>query len=407
MSNSVRSVSFPSGGQTLQGHLHSPVGAKPRAYALFAHCFTCTANSRAAIHIARALATEGIAVLRFDFTGLGASEGEFADSNFSSNVADLVAAAEFLSNLDRAPTLLIGHSLGGTAVLAAAAQLEGVKAVATLGAPAQPAHVQALLGNERETIEREGQATVNLGGRPFQIKRQFLDDLAQQDLPASLRKLRRPLLIMHAPLDDIVSIDNASELFGHALHPKSFISLDNADHLLSREADAQYAAQVLAAWASRYVPLIQGEQVLDGGPGRAIARTPREGFTTQVNVAGHALIADEPTEAGGSNLGPSPYDLLSAALSVCTAMTLQMYARHKQLDLDEVTVEVRHSKIHAADCETCETTTGRVDRFERIIDLEGELTDAQRIRLLEIADRCPVHRTLESEVEIRTRAGAV
>jgi uncharacterized OsmC-like protein/pimeloyl-ACP methyl ester carboxylesterase len=407
MSNSVRDLSFESNGQTLQGHLHTPVGERPRAYALFAHCFTCTANSRAAVHIARALAAEGIAVLRFDFTGLGASDGDFADSNFSSNVDDLVAAATFLADYDRAPALLIGHSLGGTAALAAAAKLDSVKAVATLGAPAQPAHIEALLGEERLTIQREGGATVNLGGRPFKIKSQFLDDLAAQHLPASLRELRRPLLIMHAPLDDIVSIDNASELFSHALHPKSFVSLDNADHLLSREEDARYAAQVLAAWAGRYVPLGKDEQVLAGGPGRSIARTPREGYTTEVNAGGHPLIADEPVEAGGANLGPSPYDLLSGALAVCTAMTLQMYARRKELDLDDVTVEVRHRKIHAADCDSCETQTGRIDQFERIIDLEGDLTDAQRVRLLEIADRCPVHRTLESEVEVRTRAGAL
>jgi putative redox protein len=391
-------------GHRLSGLMALPAAA-PTAFALFAHCFTCSKNLKAATNIARALTDSGIAVLRFDFTGLGQSEGDFADTNFSSNVSDLLAAARFLEENYRAPDILLGHSLGGTAILQAAADVPSAVAVATIGSPSDPEHVRHLFSGAEETLIDEGVAEVDLGGRPFTIKRQFLDDLERHELPAAIKSLRKALLIMHAPLDDIVEIDNASELFARAMHPKSFISLDKADHLLSREEDSHYAGHVLAAWASRYLGSRRtaretGE--LEVGDFETAARTRIGGFRTEVVAGGHALVADEPPSVGGTGAGPSPYDLLSAALAACTSMTLKMYASHKKLDLESATVRVRHGKIHAQDCEDCESKEGRIDQFERELSLQGSLTDDQRHRLLEIADRCPVHRTLHSEVKVRT-----
>ncbi len=391
-------------GQALSGLLALPETA-PKAYALFAHCFTCSKNLKAATNIARALADSGIAVLRFDFTGLGQSEGDFADTNFSSNVSDLLAAVRFLEENYASPDILVGHSLGGTAVLQAAADVPSAVAVATIGSPSDPEHVRHLFADAEEALRKEGIAEVNLGGRPFTMKRQFLDDLERHELPAAIKTLRKALLIMHAPLDDIVEIDNASALFARALHPKSFISLDKADHLLTREEDSLYAGHVLAAWASRFLdsaPAVMEHGELDTGDYETAARTHTGGFRTEVIAGGHALVADEPATVGGTGEGPSPYDLLSAALAACTSMTLKMYASHKKLDLESATVRVRHGKIHAQDCEDCESAEGRIDQFERELSLAGTLTDEQRERMLEIADRCPVHRTLHGEVKVRT-----
>lgn len=389
-------------GHALSGILDLPVET-PVGYALFAHCFTCSKNLKAAGNIARALNDAGIAVLRFDFTGLGQSEGEFADTNFSSNVADLLAAVDYLAQHYEGPSILIGHSLGGTAVLQAAAQVDSAVAVATIGSPSEPAHVSRLFAGSEEALRARGEATVNLGGRPFLMKQQFLDDLEEQDLRSTIGSLRKALLIMHAPLDDIVEIDNASALFVAAKHPKSFVSLDSADHLLSRETDSRYAGHVLAAWASRYLPDAPATEALQANEGEVVARTGPGGFRTDVRLGDHRLVADEPRSVGGTNLGPTPYDLLSAALATCTSMTLRMYANHKNLDLESATVRVEHDKVHAEDCVDCETADGKIDEFRRTISLEGDLTEAQQKRMLEIADRCPVHRTLHAEIKVRSK----
>lgn len=390
-----------SAGEKLAGILDLPV-MRPHAYALFAHCFTCSKNLRAATNISQALTDAGFAVLRFDFTGLGQSEGEFADSNFSSNVDDLVTAARFLETHYEAPALLLGHSLGGTAVLQAAHDIPSAAAVATIGSPADPAHVAHLLDSAKQALERDGVVSVDLGGRPFTIKKQFLEDIQQQPMPGSVGRLRKAVMILHAPFDDIVGLDNASELFAAAKHPKSFVSLDNADHLLTRQEDSRYAGELIAAWAVRYLPVVEKTTTDEVPEGSVVARTEINGFRTEVQAGSHHLIADEPLSVGGTNQGPSPYGLLSAALASCTTMTLKMYATHKKLDLRSVSVDVTHEKIHAADCADCETSSGKVDVFNRTVSLVGDLTEEQKQRMLEIADRCPVHRTLHGEVKVMT-----
>ena len=399
-------VEFPNAaGEVLSGILSLPVSA-PRAFALFAHCFTCTKNLKAATNISRSLSEAGIAVLRFDFTGLGESEGEFADTNFSSNVGDLVAAARFLQDEHEAPRILLGHSLGGTAVLQAAKDVPSAVAVATIGSPAEPAHVAQLLESSRDELEDSGVAEVQLGGRPFTIKKQCLDDIEAHSLTDAVGSLRKALLVMHAPLDDTVEIENASALFTAAKHPKSFVSLDKADHLLSRSEDSLYAGRVLASWATRYLPDAKREDGLLAAEGEVVARTNIGGFRTEVAAGSHALIADEPVAVGGTNLGPTPYGLLSAALATCTTMTLKMYASLKKLDMRSATVRVTHDKVHAKDCADCESETGKIDEFRREIAFEGDLSDAEIKRLMEIADKCPVHRTLHGEVKVRTTRGA-
>ena len=389
-------------GRQLSGTLDMPK-TPVTDYALFAHCFTCTHNLKSATNISRSLTDAGIAVLRFDFTGLGRSEGEFADTNFSSNVADLLAAVRFLEQEYAAPTILLGHSLGGTAVLQAASSVPSAVAVATIGSPVDPGHVQHLFGDSLDELETNGQADVNIGGRPFTVKKQFVDDLEQHDLYASVGKLRKALLIMHAPLDEIVEIDNAATLYAAAKHPKSFASLDKADHLLSNNADSLYAGRLLAAWASRYLPERDiRDDSLSAEHGSVVARTWSDGFYTEVAAGDHALVADEPASVGGSNRGPSPYELLSASLATCTTMTLKMYAGFKKIDLDAVTVRVTHKKMHAEACADCDSEEGNIDEFRRELTIEGNLDDTQRQRMLEIADRCPVHRSLHGEIKVRT-----
>jgi uncharacterized OsmC-like protein/alpha/beta superfamily hydrolase len=397
---------FPNArGQTLAALLERPTG-EPAAFALFAHCFTCGKDNLAAKRIAQTLAERGIAVLRFDFTGLGASEGEFANTNFSSNVDDLVAAADHLRLTERAPALLIGHSLGGAAVLAAASRIPEARAVATIAAPSDPSHVTGMFKDDVAAIRAQGEREVVLAGRPFRVRREFLDDVAEQNLQARIADLRKALLILHSPTDETVGVDNATRIFLAAKHPKSFVSLADADHLLTRRGDAIYAAHVIAAWAERYVDLAaraEEDGDMDEGKRSVVVTETREGkFQQSVTVGPHHLLADEPVAASGLDTGPSPYEFLIAGLGACTAMTLRLYAEHKKLPLARVTVTLSHAKIHAADCETCETKEGMLDRIERTIALEGALDAAQRTRLLEIADRCPVHRTLTSEIDIRT-----
>ena len=398
-----KNISFPNAdGQALAGILDMP-DRDPRAYALFAHCFTCSKNLKAATNIARAMTDAGIAVLRFVFTGLGKIEGAFEDTSFSSNIADLLSAVDWLEKEHRAPEILFGHSLGGTAVLQAASRIPSAVAVATIGSPADPEHVTHMLTGAEDALAEDGVAEVQLGGRPFRIRKEFVDDLAVHDLPATIASLRKALLVMHAPLDDIVEIDNASELFRAAKHPKSFVSLDKADHLLSRSEDSRYAGEILSAWAKRYLPNDVESSGLRAASGEVVARTGVGGFATEVRAGKHAFLADEPVSVGGTDKGPTPYDLLAAALATCTTMTLRMYAAHKKLDLESATVRVSHGRVHADDCVDCEQQDGQIHEFSRELLLEGGLTEAQRARMLEIADRCPVHKTLHSEIKVRTR----
>jgi uncharacterized OsmC-like protein/alpha/beta superfamily hydrolase len=395
---------FPNAkGEKLAAVLDLPLG-KPTAYALFAHCFTCGKDNLAAKRIAERLAIKGIAVLRFDFTGLGGSEGEFANTHFSSNVDDLVAAADHLRKMYGAPAILIGHSLGGCAVLAAAHKIAEARAVVTIAAPYDPSHVIGLFNEQVDQIKAQGEVEVALAGRPFRIKREFLDDVAGKKLNDCLANLRKALLVFHSPTDDTVGIDNASHIFGAAKHPKSFVSLTGADHLLSKKEDAIYVANVIAAWAERYLdhPEIMTEAEVESG--LVLVRETHGGkFQQEILTGPHRLLADEPEKLGGLNSGPGPYDFLLAALGACTSMTIRLYAGFKKIPLENVSVRLSHEKkIHAQDCATCDTKVSKVDHIDRAITLEGPLDAEQRKRLMEIADKCPVHQTLESKVEITT-----
>ncbi|MEM6656567.1 MAG: bifunctional alpha/beta hydrolase/OsmC family protein [Pseudomonadota bacterium] len=388
-------------GSQLAARLDRPDG-RVLATALFAHCFTCSKDIPAARRISERLAAMGIAVLRFDFTGLGHSGGEFANTTFSSNVEDLIAAAQYLSARDMAPALLIGHSLGGAAVLRARAGIPSVKAVVTLGAPADPGHVAHHFVDALPQIEQDGSAEVSLGGRPFRIGKHFVDDISETVLMPSIADLRSALLILHAPRDDTVSIDNASTIFLAAKHPKSFVTLDDADHLISRAGDAEYAADVISAWVSRYVPL-NPPAPPPGAPEGVIRVTEADpaGFLQDIQAGPrHHVVADEPASYGGTDRGMSPYGFVSAGLGACTSMTIRMYARRKQWPLTNISVDVCHNKVHAQDAGLA--SEGKIDHFRRKIRLEGPLDQAQRTRLLEIADKCPVHRTLESSAHITT-----
>ncbi|MCS3696786.1 bifunctional alpha/beta hydrolase/OsmC family protein [Salinibacter ruber] len=386
-------------GNALAARLDRPDGESPCAFALFAHCFTCSKDLRAAGAISRALTRHGIAVLRFDFTGLGESEGEFADTNFSSNVEDLIAAADYLSEHHEAPRILVGHSLGGAAVLQAAQRLDSVQAVSTIGAPYDPEHVTQHLQDAVEDIEEKGEARVQLAGRTFTIRKQFLDDLAATKMETTIRTLGLALLIFHSPVDQTVGANNAAKIFQAAKHPKSFVSLDDADHLLTDRSDAEYLGVVLGAWAEKYVDRSVSEP--DTPDEDVVTRT--EGtYRTAIQAGRHALVGDEPESVGGDDDGPTPYGFLLSALGSCTGMTLRMYADRKEWPLDETIVRLSHEKVHAEDCENCDTEQGQVDRITREIEIRGRLSDDQRERLFEIANKCPVHRTLLGDVDVRS-----
>jgi len=388
-------------GEKLAARLDLPDGPH-LATVLFAHCFTCSKDIPAARRIAGRLASMGLAVLRFDFTGLGHSEGEFSNTTFSSNVADLHAAAAYLADRGMAPDMLIGHSLGGAAVLRAAGDMPSVRAVATLGAPFDPGHVTHNFGNALEGIAAAGQAEVSLGGRPFTIRKAFVEDVSAQNLTPAIKDLHRALLVMHAPLDDVVDIENAAQIFSAAKHPKSFVTLDDADHLISRPEDAEYAAEVISAWAARYLQLTPPAPPIGAPEGVVrVSEADATGFLQDVNSGPfHHTLADEPLAYGGTNKGMTPYGFLSSGLGACTSMTIRMYARRKGWPLDHVWVDVRHNKVHAQDAST--GSGERVDSFKRVIHLTGALDAAQRARLLEIADKCPVHRTLEKSSHVIT-----
>lgn len=402
-------VQFPNQeGTILSGLLETP--EDPAGYALFAHCFTCGKALTSASEISRALVEKGIAVLRFDFTGLDSSDGDFANSNFSSNVSDLLAAAEFLSQNFQPPGLLVGHSLGGTAVLVAAAKLDNVKCVATLGAPAEPAHVLKQFASHLDEIREDGVARVELAGRAFTIKKQFLEDMTNFQLRAQLPSLGKALLFLHSPRDTTVSINQAEQLYTSARHPKSFISLDKADHLLSNKADARYAAGCIAAWAERYLPQVETPSASPAQPdpvkpqkGTVVVSMAEGDFQCEVRTAEHHWLADEPLNAGGNDLGPTPYEQLLAALGTCTSMTLRMYARRKKLQLDQLVVTLQHSREHREDCEDCLDGKNLADHITCEISVQGSLTEEEKVHLLDIAARCPVHRTLHNHIDITTR----
>lgn len=397
-------IEFPGhAGTPLAARLDLPEGPV-RAAAILAHCFTCSKDIPAARRIAGRLAARGIAVLRFDFTGLGHSGGEFANTNFSSNVADLILAARYLESRAMPPQLMIGHSLGGAAVIKAAPDIASLRAVVTIGAPSDPAHVAHNFGDKLEEIRSKGAAVVTLAGRPFEIRRQFLDDIGAASLTAALGRLGAALLVLHAPRDAVVGIDNAAAIFTAARHPKSFVTLDDADHLITREADAEYVAEVIASWSSRYLALAPEPARPEAPEGvTRVAEAGPDGFRQDVVIGGrHQLVADEPVAMGGSDLGPSPYQFLSAGLGACTAMTIRLYARRKGIPLAHVAVDVTHNKCHTEDCEECDKTEPRVDVFRRTIHLQGDLTPDQRASLLAIAEKCPVHRTLHGQAIIET-----
>ena len=390
-------------GYQLSAKIDLPLKKNPFPFVLFAHVFTGNKNLIAAKHISRALTLSGFGVMRFDFTGLGESEGDFAETNFSSNVEDLEAAAEYLNENYMAPSVLVGHSLGGSAALFAAARIDSIMAVATIGAPSYPEHVTHLLRDKQEEIEKNGCAKVDIGGRQFTIKKQFLDDLQSQEHVPVIQNLKKAILVMHSPQDQVVEIENAANIYGLAKHPKSFVTLDRADHMLSNKDDAFYAGNVIASWVKRYIVFPPVEKLETDK--QVVVRLEGDDFTTEIQAGDHSLIADEPVEFGGNDFGPSPYEYLNASLGACTAMTLKMYARRKGWPLDEVLVHLSYNKTNKYEEHTAnpDDKNSRIDRFERELELIGDLDPSQRKRLLEIANKCPVHRTISSPSVFATK----
>lgn len=395
-------VEFPNEkGQKLSAYLDTPADERPRFYAVYAHCFTCSKNVLASKYISKTLARQGIAVLRFDFTGLGESEGDFSDTNFNTMLADIRSAANFLKENYAAPKLLVGHSLGGTAAIYAAPSIESVEMVSTVGSPSCPRHVVHMFSDKLEQIEMRGEATVSLSGREFKIKRHFIDALSVQNEYEAIHNLHKPILIFHSPIDNQVSIENAARIYSHALHPKNFISLDDANHLVTDKDDARYIGQMISSWSKRYIKKA-AEPELRTQHSVAV-RTGADSFTTAVVAGEHHLLADEPIDVGGSDLGPTPYELLLASLGSCTSITLQMYAKRKGWALEKAIVHLNHSRKHITDATECENPEAKADVFERTIEFVGDLDADQRQRLLAIAEKCPVHKTLHNTIRVNTR----
>jgi len=390
-------------GDRLSAEIHFPADDLPHNYVIFAHCFTCNKNLNAVRNIILGMTKKGFAVLSFDFTGLGQSEGDFADTNFSSNIEDLLKAAEYLNENHEAASMLIGHSLGGAAVLMAASKIDSITAVATIGAPAQPDHVLHLIENGKEEIEKKGEAQVNIGGRPFTIKKQFLDDLQSKNNLKKIEELRKSILILHSPQDQTVGISNAAAIYEKAHHPKSFISLDGSDHLLSNKADSLYAGDIIASWAHRYIEKPSQKKISTESQTVAFIGNREQKYTTQIVAEGHHLVSDEPESVGGNNFGTSPYGLLTSALAACTAITLRMYANRKDWKVEEILVHVDQDQRYDEDSENCVSDNGKITFFDRSIEIKGELEEKQRKRLIEIADKCPVHKTLESKIKVETK----
>lgn len=390
-------------GIVLHATLELPSNQKPHAYAIFAHCFTCSSTLNAAVNISRALTGHGFGVVRFDFTGLGRSKGEFADSHFSGNVQDLIDVHAYIKSTYLAPSLLVGHSLGGAAVIVAASQLDDVKAVATIGAPSSVEHTKKHFSHQVNEMDEKGEIEVNIGGRPFLIDKEFIKGFDNTDLLQVTKLLRKPILIMHAPFDKIVGVNSAQELFVSAFHPKSFISLDGADHLLTKTQDSIYAGDVIGSWVKRYFPQNEDEK-LDPKEDQVVGHLNLidDNFTTSIQMGNHFVQADEPIDVGGDNFGPSPYDLLNASLAACTAMTLKLYAERKKWPLEDVYVYLSHSKRHMSDMGSEGSASKSIDYISKKLELHGDLDDTQRERLKEIAAKCPVHKTLQNEVVIET-----
>lgn len=387
-------------GTNLSGIIDFPLIGKPRAFALFAHCFTCSKDLKAVDNISQGLTNNNIAVLRFDFTGLGQSKGAFSDSNFSSNIDDLKSAVHFLESEYHSPQIMIGHSLGGAAVLHTSGSIASVNAVVTIGAPSNPLHVKNLFKKGQDEIDTHGEAEISIGGRPFTIQKQFIEDLEKNDSKEVITNLNKALLVLHSPQDSIVSIDNASDIYLAAKHPRSFVTLDGADHLMSKSADSLYVGNIIGPWASRYIEEPEKEDITPEG--EVWTRITESGFLTEITAGEHQLVADEPKGSGGTDLGPSPYGYLLSALGACTAMTLRMYADFKKIDLKEVEVKLTHDKVHKVDGDQTESSKGKIDQIKRMIRIEGNLTNDQRKKLIEIADKCPVHKTLEGKPDIIT-----
>lgn len=398
-SNNLKIIN--SQGIELRATLELPANQKAWRFAIFAHCFTCSSDLHAVRNISRALANYGFGVIRFDFTGLGQSKGEFKDSHFSANIQDLLDVASFLEENHEAPSLLVGHSLGGAAAIIAGAKIDSIKAIATLGAPADTGHVEHLFGSAREDLEKADETEITIGGRTFSIDKNFLEELNKKSVKATLKKLRKPLLVLHSPQDTIVDIENARELYNTAFHPKSFISLDGADHLLSNQEDSIYAGQMIGTWVNRYLPR-KADKSLDTLGEQVVGHLDldEDNFTTTIQTIKHTIIADEPTKVGGDDFGPNPYELLNSGLAACTAMTLKLYAERKKWPLEEVYVYLSHSKKHSQDLEI--ESTEKIDVIEKKLKLIGPLDEAQKERLKEIASKCPVHRTLISTTHINT-----